>query len=151
MVLSSELGKREKSGLSYVHHVPGRLRVRTSILKRNTHRADEVKNLLRRMPGISCAEVNDLTGSVTVQYDVSRTTLPALLDVLGQQGCLSSDEVAGAVAAPRAHGAQLLAPPRFLDGPAPVNVVGKIAKTAAFILFEKALEHSVLLLLAEVL
>lgn len=150
IVFSSELGTEGEVGLSYVHHVPGRLRVRTSILKKNTHRADEVKNLLLRMPGISCAEVNELTGSVTVQYDASRASLPPLLEALRQQGCLSSD-AATALTAPRPHSAQLHAPTRFLDGSAPANVVGKVAKAAAFILFEKALEHSVLLLLAEVL
>lgn len=55
--------------VDYVHHTPGRLRIRTNALKRNTAYAVNTRETLKAVPGIVDCEVNVLTGSVTIRYD----------------------------------------------------------------------------------
>lgn len=131
--------------MNQVHHVPGRLRVRTSVIKKNTQRANEIRNQLLPVSGVTSVEVNTLTGSITMRYEAAITNHEALLEALRQEGCLRSD------LPPQVEPGPLSAPAAFLAGPAAANAVAKIAKAAAFFLVEKALERSVLLLLAEVL
>jgi copper chaperone CopZ len=70
----------------YIHHVPGRLRVRTAVVKRNERQATAVKALLQSTEGVRTVAVNPLTGSVTVHYDEKTTNPSALMDVLNRQG-----------------------------------------------------------------
>ena len=53
----------------YLHHVPGRLRVRTPFIKGNEKRASEVQTLLGSIHGIRSTSVNTVTGSVVIHYD----------------------------------------------------------------------------------
>lgn len=74
----------------YIHHVPGRMRIRTPILKRNEKRAQAVQALVTAQTGVKTAEVNTITGSVVIHYDPKRTTSTALFDLLKQEGCASA-------------------------------------------------------------
>ena len=71
----------------YVHHVPGRMRIRTPLLKRNEKRAQAVRALVTAQTGVKTADVNTVTGSVVIHYDPKRTTSTALFDLLKQEGC----------------------------------------------------------------
>ena len=71
----------------YVHHVPGRMRIRTPILKRNEKRAQAVRELVTAQTGVKTAEVNTITGSMVIHYDPKRTTSTALFDLLKKEGC----------------------------------------------------------------
>lgn len=52
----------------YIHQIPGRLRIKSPILKNEKcHR--EVRELLSTLKGIEAADLNPTTGSVTVFYD----------------------------------------------------------------------------------
>jgi copper chaperone CopZ len=53
----------------YLHHVPGRLRVRSPLIKGNEQRASHVQRLLRLIHGIQSTSVNTVTGSVVIHYD----------------------------------------------------------------------------------
>ncbi len=53
----------------YIHHVPGRLRVRNSLFKDNSPLLEEIRNCFTGAAGISGITANPLTGSVTVNYD----------------------------------------------------------------------------------
>jgi hypothetical protein len=73
----------------YLHHVPGRLRIRSPLLKRNeTAAADAAKGLVAR-PGVTSVKTNALTGSVTIVYDARWCDVAALLDHLRLTGHLA--------------------------------------------------------------
>lgn len=54
---------------AYVHHVPGRLRVRAAAVRGSEEKAAAVKALLESTPGVRSVTANSLTGSVTIHYD----------------------------------------------------------------------------------
>jgi copper chaperone CopZ len=71
---------------TYVHHVPGRLRVRIAAVKRNRQAADRAKRTLSALPGVVSAEANIVTGSVTLRYDPARISQDDLFDGLRRAG-----------------------------------------------------------------
>ena len=52
----------------YIHQIPGRLRIKSPILKNGKYHC-EVRELLSTLKGIEAAELNPTTGSVTIYYD----------------------------------------------------------------------------------
>lgn len=74
----------------YVHHVPGRLRVKCLLLKGNASSAEAVMQLLNAEDGISSCEVNLITGSVLVRYDETTTSAYRVLDLLAQGGYIGA-------------------------------------------------------------
>ncbi len=77
---------RHDTFMGYLHQLPGRLRVRSDVLKQNPKLASELLTAIGMMPGVRSVDVSILTGSVLVHYDPLRG---------------SSDQV---VAALRGHG-----------------------------------------------
>ncbi|MEN6441657.1 MAG: HMA2 domain-containing protein [Syntrophobacter sp.] len=69
----------------YLHHVPGRIRVKTPIIKGNTFRATEIEELLRNVAGVYGVSANTLTGSILINYDVSMTTAGKILELFGKE------------------------------------------------------------------
>jgi cation transport ATPase len=59
----------------YMHNIPGRLRLKSPLLKRNTAAADELKKTLSTMQGIAAVDFNPTTGSLLINYN-HRTTRP---------------------------------------------------------------------------
>lgn len=53
----------------YIHDIPGRLRVRTPVIQRNPHLAQEVYALLAVLRGIESVTVKVVTGSIVIHYD----------------------------------------------------------------------------------
>ncbi|MBZ0159209.1 MAG: hypothetical protein K8G79_03585 [bacterium] len=53
----------------YIHDIPGRLRVRTPVIQRNPHLAQEVYGLLAVLRGIESVTVKVVTGSIVIHYD----------------------------------------------------------------------------------
>lgn len=72
----------------YVHHVPGRLRVKCPTLKGNANRAEAVAQLIRAEDGIKSCEVNPVTGSVLACYDEAAISAYRVLDLLKRSGCI---------------------------------------------------------------
>lgn len=66
----------------YIHHVPGRLRVKSPHLKRNEHAAARVTRAMEQFDGVVSTEVSTVTGSLVVKYDASRVAPHALLECL---------------------------------------------------------------------
>ncbi|MBZ0168582.1 hypothetical protein MELA_02649 [Candidatus Methylomirabilis lanthanidiphila] len=66
----------------YIHDIPGRLRVRTPVIQRNPHLAQEVYGLLAVLRGIESVTVKVVTGSIVIHYDLkiirSREIIAAL-------------------------------------------------------------------------
>jgi copper chaperone CopZ len=97
----------------YIHHIPGRLRVRAESIKRNRKAATEVKELLSHIAGIASIEVNTVTGSVLLTYDTSRTTSEVIVDVLRRSGYVETeapDRAVRPVSREGAHWAQTVTP-----------------------------------------
>lgn len=70
----------------YCHITPGRLRVKTPIIRQNAGEAEKVSGMLRSIPGIETVSVNALTGSITVLHSGSATDSESILDVLKDNG-----------------------------------------------------------------
>lgn len=117
---------------SYIHHVPGRLRVRVPAAKGNSFRASRIARELVALEGVTCAEANPLTGSVLVWYDTEMTDGSACLALLKVPVCC-----------PKRIERQRRDERR--------RMARKVAETASWYLLEKALERSVPLLLSALL
>lgn len=70
----------------YIHHVPGRLRVKSPRLKRNESQAAEARAYLDTVQGVLSTEVNTVTGSLLVKYDANRVAAHTLLNSLRDMG-----------------------------------------------------------------
>lgn len=87
----------------YIHHVPGRLRVRTQAFRCQPNRIQQAAHRLRATEGVKDVEIRAAAGSITVRYDPERCTRDSLLAVLEDFGCVgasravsdSGGEVAG--------------------------------------------------------
>lgn len=55
----------------YIHQVPGRLRIKSPILKNEKYHP-EVRDLLSILKGIEASDINPTTGSVTILYDPAK-------------------------------------------------------------------------------
>lgn len=69
-----------------IHHLPGRLRVRMGVLRRNPQATASARRLIETRSGILHVDANHLTGSVLVHYDPDRISAKAILDVLAEGG-----------------------------------------------------------------
>lgn len=74
----------------YVHHVPGRLRIKAPHLKRNERQASAMQQALDNARGVVNAEVNTLTGSVVINYDHNVTTPHHIWDHLRHHGLIET-------------------------------------------------------------
>jgi hypothetical protein len=132
----------------YVHDLPGRLRVRTPLLKRGN--AEHVAKLLSGVAGVKRVEPNPVTGSVVIFYDENIVAGDNLLENVRRHAKLS-------IRAKKPHlqvsecgrrESQLSIVPRPVgDKP---EIWNAMAKAGATLLLEKAVERSVLLLLAQI-
>jgi hypothetical protein len=72
----------------YMHHLPGRLRIKSASLKRNDHHARRVSDYISGIDGVLRAEVNVVTGSLLIHYDIAVVRGEMLLNSLKHLGCL---------------------------------------------------------------
>ena len=70
----------------YCHITPGRLRIKTPIIKQNPAESEKVRQLLDSFPGIDAVAINSLTGSITINYSGSQTDCKSILKVLEEKG-----------------------------------------------------------------
>lgn len=121
---------------NYVHHIPGRVRIRVNEIKRNEARALSLKRMIEDAEGVRSVEVNSLTGSVLIRYDTASTDSNSLLRRLGVRH------------EPAAAPSYVPATPAL-----PLQrALGKaVAKAVISYAAEKAVERSVMTLLAAVL
>ena len=67
---------------NYLHHVPGRLRVRSKVFRCNTISRRTVLRKLQTLDGVSTVRLNSKASSVTVRYDTEKTGATKILDLL---------------------------------------------------------------------
>lgn len=73
----------------YIHHVPGRLRIKTVRLRRAECQA-KLGKMLAALPGIASHIHNDKIGSVLIHYDTEQLSADDILYQLYKAGCLDS-------------------------------------------------------------
>jgi copper chaperone CopZ len=71
--------------MSYTHHVPGRIRVRSAIVKRDAGRAAALQRWLEAVEGVQRVEISLVTGSVLIRYQTSITDGEALIAELRER------------------------------------------------------------------
>lgn len=122
-----------------LHHVPGRLRVRSPRLKRNAALVEASRRELSVVPGITGVRVNEVTGSITLTYDPALLGKQRLLELLLARGWISADLLVEP-AAPGLAG-------RVLDRSA-ARAGEVLAKATVALLVEKAIERALIVALA---
>jgi hypothetical protein len=74
----------------YLHHVPGRLRLKARSLKNSEDKAAEIRALCAQLPGIQAIELNTLTGSLLVRYDKASVNSVQILGLLFANSVITS-------------------------------------------------------------
>jgi chromate transport protein ChrA len=74
----------------YLHHVPGRLRLKARSLKSSEDKAAEIRALCTQLPGIKAIELNTLTGSLLVRYDKASVNSTQILGLLFINGVITA-------------------------------------------------------------
>ena len=69
----------------YLHHVPGRIRIKTPTIKGYPFRALELEKKVSSIYGVRNATANALTGSLIVNYDPEAVDARAILDVAAKE------------------------------------------------------------------
>jgi copper chaperone CopZ len=90
-----EEGKRQKREVKmsyYCHITPGRVRIKTPVIKQNRLEAQRICELLHSLSGIEAVSINDLTGSVTINYRDRETDCESILKILEEQGYYRNSE-----------------------------------------------------------
>ena len=75
--------------MTYIHHVPGRLRLRTPRLKGNRQAAEAALDKAIAITGILEARVSAVTGSLLITYDKRKLTSGVLWQSLCKSGIVS--------------------------------------------------------------
>ena len=120
----------------YIHNVPGRVRLKSPIIKKNANVADEIKKTLSTMSGIATVDINLTTGSLLVNYNPQTTSHKDIISILQRKGYF--DETRATTNEQYIHGAASKAG----------KIVGKAVLGAVV---QEALEGSALSLLAVLL
>jgi hypothetical protein len=68
------------------HHVPGRLRFRSALLKGNARASEQTQRYLAEIRGATSARANPTTGSVLLEYDPDVISPSKVSDVLAAHG-----------------------------------------------------------------
>jgi hypothetical protein len=74
----------------YLHHVPGRLRLKALSFRNSEDKVAEIRALCTQLPGINAIELNTLTGSLLVRYDKASVNSSQILGVLFTNGVITS-------------------------------------------------------------
>jgi len=70
----------------YCHTTPGRLRVKTPIIKQNPVEIEKVRAMLQALPGVDGVSINALTGSITINHSDRATDSESILSLLKEKG-----------------------------------------------------------------
>ncbi len=70
----------------FIHSIPGRLRIKTPLVKGNQEKASDVESLLNQHAGVTKTSANTLTGSIVVNYDHKTVHERSIITVLENSG-----------------------------------------------------------------
>ena len=77
----------------YMHHLPGRLRIRTPLVRNNRDAAAEVEDLLLTTAGVDDVTINLTTGSCLVKYNPTKAKHDDIISLLAMKGYLDQSKV----------------------------------------------------------
>jgi hypothetical protein len=80
------------TAIKYLHHTPGRLRIKGRHFNCHGERARQAVLALQAMPGVELVKLNAHAGSLTVHYDPAVHSQADLLAALETTGCLHAAE-----------------------------------------------------------
>ena len=112
----------------YVHHVPGRLRVRVPAAKDNATNAVRLVTRLNTLEGITSVAANEVTGSILIRYDTTAFDPAACLAILNIQPMRQPETRRGARSISTFYSTRRL--------------VSRFAEVATWYVLEQALERS---------
>jgi len=118
----------------YLHHVPGRMRIRTRVLRSESQERSQALRRLRAIPGVRSLRLNEKAASVTLYYDTAAISGPELLQTLRRE-CPQATMPAATPNTPR--------PPRMISRP----IAAEIGKMALGVLVNKGVSYSLASLL----
>ena len=70
----------------YMHVLPGRIQIRTSVLRKNKAGIFSASQFLKSLQGVLCVKTNDAIGSLLIYYDRSVITSQVIVNRLACQG-----------------------------------------------------------------
>ena len=114
----------------YLHHVPGRLRIRSRAFRADPVLRGAMLRKLRALEGVRSVRLNEKAASVTVSYDVGSTGPEAIVDFVRIEYLQSTPRAAGAFRAGKA--------PDIL----PEALTAEISKVALSMLINKGVSYS---------
>ncbi|MBK1731397.1 heavy-metal-associated domain-containing protein [Thiococcus pfennigii] len=74
----------------YIHHIPGRLRIRSGSFRCRSAAAQVAEDRLMALDGVTHVRLNPRAGSITVQYDPAQVTRSRILEALDEAGCFAT-------------------------------------------------------------
>jgi hypothetical protein len=81
-----EAGKERFPAPAYVHHVPGRLRLKAAEFRQKPSLLEAARHELSALRGVSSVSTNQLTGSILVEYDPHVSPPAALSEAMQKRG-----------------------------------------------------------------
>lgn len=76
----------------YIHNVPGRLRLKSPLVKKNTEVADDIRKTLSTIQGIATVEINLTTGSVLVNFNPKQINHKDIVSLLQRKGYFDASQ-----------------------------------------------------------
>lgn len=70
----------------YIHNVPGRLRLKSPLVRKNSGAADDIKKTLSTIQGIATVDINLTTGSVLINYNPKQINHKDIAGLLQRKG-----------------------------------------------------------------
>jgi len=113
----------------YLHHVPGRLRVRSKALRCDSAARSAALRGLRALDGVRTVRLNAKAASVTVCYDVDATSPQLILDFIHAECRRSRSE----------EGTQVMAKSSKPQG----SFTAEIGRMALSVLVSKGVSYSI--------
>jgi hypothetical protein len=72
--------------MTYIHNVPGRVRIKDDVFKRNSDFFDEIREALSTIRGIGTVDFNLTTGSILINYNPKVTNYEEIVVFLKRRG-----------------------------------------------------------------
>jgi len=76
--------------MTYIHNVPGRVRIKSAVLKRNPDSVNEIRKALSTIVGIGTVDINLTTGSILIHYNPKVTNCEEIVVFLKRGGFFDS-------------------------------------------------------------
>lgn len=70
----------------YIHDIPGRLRIKSPVIKNNPKVEIDIRKALSTLEGIGVVETNLITGSILIHYNIKKINKNEIIRLLTNKG-----------------------------------------------------------------